>query len=268
MGNLKQKSILTDNYQLEMKQKLNSLFYQQFIKQFKDSVIIEKQAVIKLKNQNEIHNKSFGDIVLIKIEPSFNIQFKQINNTFNKCSNLVYLRLNLFNLCNTNSDAINLFNSFNKCKSITHFELNFQNPNHFSGCVNDSGTLKLAETLCSLQNIQFLNLAITQFTLGTTVSCLGKAISKLKQLKNLVLDFGLHPHDDLVIEINQSKEHKQGFISCFKEISKCSQLKTIQLCLDYINPFKKIRNIIYKCIKLTYFQYVSYESCMHQSKFF
>ncbi|KAL4490393.1 hypothetical protein ABPG72_002603 [Tetrahymena utriculariae] len=185
---------------------------------------------------------NFEDIVLIKIEPSFKIKIKQLNNCFNRCLSLVYLRLNLFDQCKTDQDAVDLFNSFNQSKNITHLEINIQTVNPFRECISDSGILKLAETLCSLLNIQFLNLAISQFLLGSTVSCLGKAISKLTKMKNLILDFGHHPHDDLTIEIDQSEEHDNGFIQCFKEMSKCSQLKTIQLCLEQLFNFIQYNN--------------------------
>ncbi|EWS73600.1 hypothetical protein TTHERM_000251049 (macronuclear) [Tetrahymena thermophila SB210] len=253
---------------MEVKQNKNQFFYQQFIQQIKESVIVQKYVLIELKESGELKNKDFNDINLIKIEPNFHIYYKQLNNCFTRCSNLVYLRLNLFNQCNKDQDAIDLFKSLNQCKSITHFELNIQNSNPYNGCVQDFGILKLAETLSSLQNIQFLNLAISQFIKGATVSCLGKAILKLTKLKNLILDFGHHPFDDLVVKYDESEEHINGFILCFKEILKCSQLKTIELCLDYLNPISEIKNIIYKCKQIASLKYISYEVRMYQSKFF
>ncbi|KAL4509854.1 hypothetical protein ABPG73_023070 [Tetrahymena malaccensis] len=249
-------------------QKENQLQYQQFIKQHQASIIIEKQNQFDLNTISDMQDKVFQDIVLIKIEPEFQFDIKKLDNYFNKCPNLVYLRLNLFNKCKTEKEAIILFKTFNQCKTISYLELNIQNQNPYQFCVQDSGILQLAQSLSFLQNICFLNLAINQFTEGATIHSLGKAISKLTNLKNLILDFGHHPHDDIVIDNDTSEEHKEGFIQFFKELKKCLRLRTVELSLDYINPVYEIRRILCKFVKLASLKYVRYEEKMYASKFF
>ncbi|KAL4509853.1 hypothetical protein ABPG73_023069 [Tetrahymena malaccensis] len=237
--------------------------YQQFIKQCQGSVIIEKQNQLNLNTISDMEDKSLKDIVLIKIEPTFEFDIKKLSNYFRKCPNLVYLRLNLFNKCMGDQQAIILCNSFNKCKNISYLELNIQNKNPFEFSVQDSGILELAKSISLLQGICFLNLAINQFTKGETIHCLGKAISKLTNLKNLILDFGHHPHDDIAINSEISNEHDQGFVQFFKELYKCSNLRTIELSLDYLNPTYVRRRIKRKFVKLASLKYVRYDVKMY-----